>query len=91
MCLLAVFLLLGGFGAGGKLPVSLFHGAYWLFGWAAYLTSVALVYWAIHKFNSEDRRIPLAKLVSMTLLLFCGLFCSGGNRQPSGRWPWLGQ
>ena len=87
MCLLAVFLLLGGFGAGGKLPVSLFHGAYWLFGWAAYLTSVALVYWAIHKFNSEDRRIPLAKLVSMTLLLiFAACFAAvvTASHQPYG-------
>ncbi|HEX7368341.1 MAG TPA: DNA translocase FtsK 4TM domain-containing protein [Candidatus Saccharimonadales bacterium] len=65
----ALFLLLGGFGTGGPLPVGLFGGAYWLLGWAAYLTPVALVYWGVYKFKSEDRRIPLSKLVSMLLVL----------------------
>ena len=44
MMVLAVFLLLGGFGTGGALPKSLFHGAYWTLGWAAYLTPVALIF-----------------------------------------------
>src|SRR5471030_746819 len=65
LMLAAVFLLLGGFGTGGPLPVDLFHGAYWTFGWAAYLTPLALIYWGAYKFNAEDRRIPLGKLVSM--------------------------
>lgn len=75
LCLAAVFLLLGGFGTGGSLPIGLFDGAYWAFGWAAYLTPVALVYWAIHKFKSEDQRIPLGYFVSMLLaLLFAASF-----------------
>ena len=69
LCLAAIFLLLGGFGTGGSLPVGLFHGAYWAFGWAAYLTPVALVFWAVHKFTAEDRRIPLGKFTSMVLAL----------------------
>src|SRR5579884_4302572 len=73
LMLLAVFLLLGGFGTGGPLPVGLFHAMYWLFGWAAYLTPVALVYLGGMKFIAEDRRIPLAKLSGMLgLLLFTG-------------------
>lgn len=74
--LAAVFLLLGGFGTGGALPVNLFHGAYWAFGWAAYLTPVALVYWGVYKFTSEDRQIPLGKLFGMlaVLLSSAGLF-----------------
>ena len=69
LMLLAFLLLLGGFGTGGKAPVDLFKGAYWGLGWAAYLAPVALVYWGAYKFISEDRRIPLAKLTSMTAVL----------------------
>lgn len=69
LCLLAVFLLIGGFGTGGNLPISLFEGAYWLFGWAAYLTPVVLVFWAVHKFRSDDRRVPLGKFSSILLAL----------------------
>jgi S-DNA-T family DNA segregation ATPase FtsK/SpoIIIE len=69
LILLAVFLLLGGFGTGGPLPVNLFNGAYWTFGWAAYLTPLAFAYWGIYKFKSEDRRIPLSKLVGMVAVL----------------------
>ncbi|HEY5152581.1 MAG TPA: DNA translocase FtsK 4TM domain-containing protein [Candidatus Saccharimonadales bacterium] len=71
LMLLAFLLVLGGFGTGGKAPVNLFHGVYWAFGWAAYLTPVALAYWGAYKFIAEDRRIPLGKLSGMTgLLLF---------------------
>lgn len=69
LILFALFLLLGGFGTGGNLPKGLFHGAYWLFGWAGYLTPAALVYWGIVKFTTEDRRIPMSKLLSMSLVL----------------------
>jgi S-DNA-T family DNA segregation ATPase FtsK/SpoIIIE len=69
LVLVAFLLLIGGFGTGGKAPVDLFHGAYWTLGWAAYLTPVALVYWGVYKFASEDRRIPLAQLTSMTAVL----------------------
>lgn len=69
MMVIAFFLLLGGFGAGGALPVGLFGWMYTLFGWAAYLTPVALIYWGIIKFTSEDRRIPLGKLMSMFMFI----------------------
>jgi hypothetical protein len=77
LVLTALFLLLGGFGTGGSLPTGLFNGAYWAFGWAAYLTPIVLVYYAIHKFTAEDRRIPLGKFFSMLLaLLFIASFLS---------------
>ncbi|HET7060426.1 MAG TPA: DNA translocase FtsK 4TM domain-containing protein [Candidatus Saccharimonadales bacterium] len=69
LILLAFLLLLGGFGIGGPLPVNLFHGAYWLLGWVAYVTPVALVYWGVHKFRAEDRQIPLEKLLGMLCVL----------------------
>jgi S-DNA-T family DNA segregation ATPase FtsK/SpoIIIE len=69
LVLAAFLLLIGGFGTGGKAPVDLFHGAYWTLGWAAYIAPVALVYWGGYKFMSEDRRIPLAQLTSMSAVL----------------------
>jgi S-DNA-T family DNA segregation ATPase FtsK/SpoIIIE len=69
LIVLAIFLLLGGFGTGGTLPIDMFKGAYWLFGWAGYLTPVALIYWGVIKFRSEERRVPLNKLVSMMAIL----------------------
>jgi S-DNA-T family DNA segregation ATPase FtsK/SpoIIIE len=69
LIVLGLFLLIGGFGTGGSLPVDLFHGAYWTFGLAAYLTPLALVYWGVYKFMAEDRRIPLGKLTSMLCVL----------------------
>lgn len=69
MILLALFLLLGGFGAGGPLPVSLFSGVYWALGWAAYLTPVILAYLGALKFVSEDKQIPLEKFASSIAML----------------------
>lgn len=65
----ALFILLGGFDTGGILPVDLFKGGYWLIGWTAYLLPIALVFFAVYKFRTEDHRIPLAKLTSMLLVL----------------------
>jgi DNA segregation ATPase FtsK/SpoIIIE, S-DNA-T family len=67
--ILALFLLIGGFGIGGSLPVGMFKGAYWALGWAAYLAPFALFYFGILKFAAEEHEIPLHKFVSMTLLL----------------------
>lgn len=69
LCLLGLFILIGGFGSGGILPVALFHSANWAFGWAAFLMPVVLIYWGVYKFMSEDRRIPLGKLTSILLVL----------------------
>lgn len=88
LMLLAFLLLLGGFGIGGPLPVNLFHSAYWLLGWVAYITPVALVYWGVHKFAAEDRQIPLEKLVGMlAVLLFasCWSYVSFATKS-GGSW-----
>lgn len=91
LCLVAVFLLLGGFGTGGSLPVGLFKGAYWVFGWGAYLTPVALVYWAVHKFITDDRRVPMGKFFSMLLaLLFVASFLAVSFATNSQQGSWTG-
>ncbi len=72
----AFFLLLGSFNTGGPLPISMFEAAYWAFGWAAYLTPLALVFFGIWKFTSEDKQIPFNKFMSMLgfLVLSAGWF-----------------
>jgi len=69
LILVALFLLLGGFGTGGALPKGLFSAAYWLFGYAAWFTPVALVYWGVYKFNADDQRLPLGNFFSMMAFL----------------------
>lgn len=84
---LALFILLGGFGTGGPAPKGMFNGGYWLFGWAAYLLPIVLVYWGIYKFTSEDHRIPLSRLISiMGVITFASawLFTAFAARQADG-------
>ncbi|MGH7241747.1 MAG: DNA translocase FtsK 4TM domain-containing protein [Candidatus Saccharimonadales bacterium] len=91
LMLLSVFLLLGCFGTGGVLPVNLYKGAYWTFGWAAVLTPVVLMYWGIYKFRAEDRRIPLANLISMlALLLFTSSWAHTAFATKSNPGNWAG-
>ncbi|MDQ3158648.1 MAG: DNA translocase FtsK [bacterium] len=58
MIIIAMFLLLGGFGAGGSLPTNLFNGVYWLLGYAAYLSPLVLVFLGYHKLRHEEKKIP---------------------------------
>lgn len=91
LMVLALFLLLGGFGTGGPLPVNLFHGMYWAFGWAAYLTPVAFAYWGVYKFMAEDRRIPLGKLTGMlAVLLFASAWFYTALVSRTGDGAWAG-
>jgi len=89
LCVIALFLLFGGFGTGGPLPKGMFHGMYLSFGWAAYLVPFALVYWAVVKFQAEEHHAPLGKLISMVgVLVFtaCWLFTAFASKQPDGSW-----
>lgn len=65
----ALFLILGGFGTGGPLPKTMFHGVYWTLGWAAWLAPIALISFGILKFKEEDKKVPLNRLVGMTAFL----------------------
>lgn len=89
LMVMAFFLLLGGFGTGGPLPVNMFHGAYWAFGWAAYLVPVALIYWGVNKFTAEDRQIPLGKFMGMSAaLLFASAwaYTALADKNDAGVW-----
>jgi S-DNA-T family DNA segregation ATPase FtsK/SpoIIIE len=84
---IALFILLGGFGTGGPLPKTLFNGAYATFGWAAYLLPAILVYWGVYKFNAENHRMPLPRLAStIAIVVFTAgwFFTMSAVKQPSG-------
>ncbi len=89
LILAAVLLLLGGLGTGGPLPVNMFKGVYWALGWAAYLTPVALIYWGVYKFKSEDGHIPLPNLAGMlAVLLFSSAwsYTAFAAKDTAGAW-----
>lgn len=67
--LAAVFIILGGFDAGGSLPIGLFNAAAWVLGWAAWLLPISLLYWGFYKFTNEDHRVPKGRVVSMYAFL----------------------
>lgn len=69
LMVLAVFLLLGMFGTGGPLPKGMYRTVYGVLGYAAVLTPIAAGLWGWLKFRHEEKRIPLAKLVGMLLLI----------------------
>lgn len=70
LVLLAVFLFIGGFNTGGKLPVGLFHGFYWLFGWGAYFVPVAMIIFSGVIFLSEEHKLAKDKLISLLIAIF---------------------
>ncbi|HUD07092.1 MAG TPA: DNA translocase FtsK 4TM domain-containing protein [Candidatus Saccharimonadales bacterium] len=69
LILVALFLLIGGFHAGGPLPKSMFNGVFWTLGWTAYLAPIALVFFGVLKFSDENHEIPLNRLVGMISFL----------------------
>ncbi len=89
LLLLALLLLIGAFGTGGKLPVGLYHGFYWLFGWAALIVPILLVLAAVQIFMSDETELPASKIVSLvvTLLSATGLsYVLFANKLSDGSW-----
>jgi len=85
MVLLALFLLLGGFGTGGPLPEALFNGVYQALGLAAYLTVPTLIFLGLQKFTSDDKQIPLEKFAaSLAFLAFMSAWLYTGFATQSG-------
>ncbi len=74
LVLVGLLLLLGSFGTGGTGPTHIFNAVYWVFGLAAFITPIALIYWGIYIFRSEEHKVPVNKLSGMFALL---LFLSG--------------
>ena len=69
LVVLGIFVLLGGFGIGGAMPVKIFDVGRWFFGVGAYLLPVACVYYAVTKFTNEEHKIPVGQFIGMTMVL----------------------
>jgi S-DNA-T family DNA segregation ATPase FtsK/SpoIIIE len=89
LLLIAVLLLIGAFGTGGKLPVSLYHFFYWLFGWAALSVPLAGIVAAVLIFKQEKHELPTGKIISLIIavLALSGLgYVASANRLTDGSW-----
>ncbi len=90
--IIAVILLVGGFGTGGDLPVGLFGVIYKLFGLAAYLSPTALIYWGVHKIKADEHALPKLRILSMSCLLLSFaalnhvLFVSKDSNSSTAEW-----
>lgn len=71
LIILALFLLLGGFGWGGVLPITLFDWAAKGFGLVGYLIAIVFVYWAFVKLKDEKHKLPARIIFSSIFFLFC--------------------
>lgn len=69
LVVIAIFILVGGFGWGGALPVKLFDMTSWALGWTAYVLPFVLVYLAVHKFRHEEFIIPFSRLLFSVLFI----------------------
>lgn len=69
LIIIAIFIFLGGFGMGGKLPTGLFDITAWLFGFVAYFVPFVLLFLAVHKLKHEEFMIPMGKLLASLLFL----------------------
>lgn len=66
LIVIAFFMLLGGFGTGGALPLNMFQGMYNFLGLAAYITPLAIFSFAWWKLRSEFKYVPLARTLLLT-------------------------
>ncbi len=69
LIVIALFILIGGFGLGGVFPVQLFKLSAWFVGYAAFLVPFVLIFLAVHKFKHEEYQIPFSKLISSLIFL----------------------
>ncbi len=89
MLIVAIFLFIGAFGTGGKLPLALYHGVYWLFGWSALFVPIALVITSVIIFMGDDHSLPKDKITSLIIALLglSGLsYVSFANKTALGSW-----
>ncbi len=61
LIIIAILLYIGGFGAGGPLPLAMFDGITTAFGNAAFVLATVLLYLGILKVADEDKKIPKIK------------------------------
>ena len=68
--LLAIFMIVGGFGWGGWAPVTLFNTLAWLIGWSAWIIAPGAAIWlAWAKFQQRDHLISQPRLLAVITCL----------------------
>ncbi|HUC95811.1 MAG TPA: DNA translocase FtsK 4TM domain-containing protein [Candidatus Saccharimonadia bacterium] len=70
----SLFTLIGGFGTGGSLPKTLYHGAYWMFGWGAWAAILAVIGFCAIQFKSDKAVKDSSKLIGLFFFIVfsCG-------------------
>jgi S-DNA-T family DNA segregation ATPase FtsK/SpoIIIE len=70
LVLSGIFILIGGFNAGGTLPITLYEVAQNILGYAAFILPVYLIYWGTSKFIAEGQKAPTKRLTSLLIAIF---------------------
>ncbi len=75
LIIVAILLYIGGFGAGGPLPQSMYDGVATAFGNGSFVVATALLYLGILKVSDKDKKIPKVKgLFTILCTVFIAAF-----------------
>ncbi len=69
LIIIGIFLFLGAFGMGGKLPTMLFDITAWFIGFGAYILPFVFFFLAVQKLRHEEFIIPITKLLASILFI----------------------
>ncbi|MEK9195985.1 MAG: DNA translocase FtsK 4TM domain-containing protein [Patescibacteria group bacterium] len=76
LVILSVLAMVGSFNTGGSLPVGIYRGFDWVFGWASFAAAFSIIYMVIYRFTREDKKLNIKHLASMDafLIFLAGFF-----------------
>jgi S-DNA-T family DNA segregation ATPase FtsK/SpoIIIE len=67
--ILVALALIGGFGSGGPLPRTLFHGLYWTFGWGAWVAIICLAGYSVFKLKDEHKKVGIGQTIGLVAVV----------------------
>ncbi|OGL30740.1 hypothetical protein A3F37_03930 [Candidatus Saccharibacteria bacterium RIFCSPHIGHO2_12_FULL_41_12] len=76
LVIISTLALVGSFHTGGSLPIGLYRGFDWVFGWASFVVAFSIIYMVIYRFTREDQKLNFKHLASMDMfiILLAGFF-----------------
>ncbi len=82
--LVAILIVFGSLGAGGKIPEQLFEWARWLIGYFAYLVPLVMILGAVRKQRNDGHKLPRSTFFGIVVLVgaiagFLHLFVNDGE------------
>ncbi|HET9098413.1 MAG TPA: DNA translocase FtsK 4TM domain-containing protein [Candidatus Saccharimonadales bacterium] len=89
LIVLALLVFLGGLGTGGPGPVDIFKAFFWLFGWAAYIAPILMLFLGVYIFRDEEHNLPVNRVTGSLILLLFGsgfFYTAFASRSLSGSW-----